>query len=288
MRIGRLRGVGTAVGCLAAASVLATALSACGGNDDASTGTGTEAIATTGTPAAGETRKIPIPDETQGSPDALTTEPVEGDFKGVNFKAYDAALGDLLFLLDGYWSDALPQNFDVKYSSPTDAFAYYPQEKPVGCAGQPAVPGNAEYCPADGIISWDEPGLMVPFYSQVGDMAMGFVLAHEWGHLVQDELGLEFPLTIEAELNADCLAGDFAGALADEGLLVGGTGLKPGTDLAEATDAIFAVGDDPSTPWQDPQAHGTGEERLQAFSVGFDRGASACLNRFGPGFSGGA
>ena len=126
---------------------------------------------------------------------------------------------------------------------------------------------------------------MIPFYSEVGDAAIGFVLAHEWGHLVQENLGVDFPLTIESELNADCLAGDFAAALYDEGLLEGGTGLKPGTDLAEAAEGIFRVGDDPATAWQDPDAHGTGDERLQAFATGFDGRAEACADELGPGFS---
>jgi predicted metalloprotease len=268
---------------LVAAVLVASVVAGCGGNDDASSSVGTDPTAAAA-PSDG-TRELNIPAEAPGEAPKLTTQAVSGEFQGIDFAAYDAAIDDLLFALDEYWATTLPDTFGTKYSSPADAFAYYPDENPVGCGGQPAVPGNAEYCPADQIISWDEPGLMVPFYSQVGDMAVGFVLAHEWGHLIQQELGLDFPLTIEAELNADCLAGDFAGALADEGLLEGGESLKPGTDLGEAADAIFTVGDDPSVPWYDPQAHGTSEERLDAFSTGYDQGAQACVDQLGPGFS---
>lgn len=254
----------------------------CGGNDDAGSSTGTQAGATE---APGQTRQLEISDEAPGSPEALTTEAVEGGFQGIDFDAYDGSLVEILSLLDEYWATTLPETFETEYASPSDVIAYYPGEDDPGCAGDPLGPGNASYCPADNTIAWDEPGLMIPFYTEVGDAAVGFVLAHEWGHLVQDQLGVEFPLTIESELNADCLAGDFAGDLYDEGLLEGGTGLKPGTDLAEAADGIFRVGDDPATPWQDPQAHGTADERLEAFATGFDEGAEGCADELGPGFT---
>jgi predicted metalloprotease len=268
---------------LVAAVLAASVVAGCGGNDDASSSVGTDA--TTAEAPPGETRQLPIPDQQPGAPAKLTTQPARGEFQGIDFAEYDAALDDILFLLDDYWATTLPETFGAEYTSPADAIAYYPAEDDPGCGGEPLGDGNASYCPADNTIAWDEPGLMVPFYTEVGDAAVGFVLAHEWGHLVQQDLGLDFPLTIESELNADCLAGDFAGALFDEGLIEGGTGLKPGTDLAEAADGIFIVGDDPSVPWQDRQAHGTGQERLDAFSTGFDQGAQACVDQLGPGFS---
>jgi predicted metalloprotease len=272
------------IAALLAAAIL---IAGCGGNDDAGGGVGTDATVGQAPPEPdkGATHELEIPEDDPAGSEKLTTEPITGGYQGINYKAYDSAIGDILFLLDEYWAATLPQTFGAEYVPPTDVIAYYPNEDDPGCGGQALGGGNASYCFSDDTVAWDEPGLMVPFYVEVGDMAMGFVLAHEWGHLIQDRLVLKFPLTIESELNADCFAGDFAGGLADEGLLVGGTGLKPGTDLAEATDAIFAVGDHPSVEWQDPQAHGTGEERLDAFATGFDEGAQACLDVYGPGFS---
>jgi predicted metalloprotease len=219
-------------------------------------------------------------DGASSAPEALTAEPVAG--------GYDESVDEIISLLDDYWAETLPDTFDTEYSSPSDAFAYNSDEGVPKCAGESRGAANASYCPADNTIAWDESGLMVPFYEEVGDAAVGFVLAHEWGHLIQNELGAKFSVTIESELNADCLAGDFAAALYDEGLIEGGTSLEPGTDLAEAADGIFLVGDDPGVPWQDPQAHGTGDERIEAFTTGFDGRAQACADELGPGFTEGA
>lgn len=268
------RGTGLSA-CIAVVSVAALAFGACG--DDDSSGETTSA-------SPGETQSFTVPDE---APEQrkLSTEAAAGDFQGVDYDVYSESVEEVLYLLDEYWAEALPNRFDTEYVPPDDVIAYNPGEDDPGCGGQPLGPGNAFYCPADNTIAWDDPGLMVPFYSEVGDAAVGFVIAHEWGHLIQNQSGLEFPLTIESELNADCLAGDFAGALYDEGLLEGGAGLEPGTDLAEAAEGIFLFGDDPAVPWQDPQAHGTGQERLEAFETGFDGGAEACLEELGPGFT---
>jgi predicted metalloprotease len=244
----------------------------CGGDDS-------------GAQAGPETRQLNVPAQAPDSPQALTARPVEGGFQGINFQEYSDSVNEILSLLNEYWAAELPKTFGTEYAPPSNVIAYYPDEGLPKCAGKPLYRKNASYCPANDTVAWDEPGLMIPFYEEVGDAAVGFVIAHEWGHLIQHELEADFPLTIESELNADCLAGAFAGGLYDEGLIEGGTSLKPGTDLAEAAEGIFRVGDNPGTPWQDPDAHGTADERLQAFETGFDGGAAACASKLGPGFT---
>lgn len=211
------------------------------------------------------------------SPRQLTAQPGTGD-------EYRATIDAIVSLLDDYWGETLVESFDTEYSPPSDVVPYDPDADAPKCGGRPLGPENAFYCPGSDIIAWDEPNLMIPFYEAVGDAAVGFVLAHEWGHLVQNRLGAEFPLTIEEELNADCLAGTFAGALQEEGLLEGGESLEPGTDLYEAAVGIYDFGDSPDVDWQDPQAHGQPEERLEAFEIGYDGGAQACAEQLGPGF----
>jgi predicted metalloprotease len=219
------------------------------------------------------------------SQQALTAQPVAGDEQGISADAYDEAINEIVGLLDEYWAEALPEEFDVAYSGPSDVVPYDSGDGSPKCGGDPPPPGNAFYCSANDIVAWDESGLMIPFYQEVGDAAVGFVIAHEWGHLIQNRLGAKFPLTIEAELNADCLSGTFAGALSDEGLLEGGESLEPGTDLYEAANGIYEFGDSPDVAWQDPDAHGQPEERLQAFETGYEGGAQACADELGPGFS---
>jgi predicted metalloprotease len=218
---------------------------------------------------------------------ALTAEPV-GGAQAAGADAYDESVDEITELLDEYWAETLTEEFDVEYSSPSDVVAYDTGDATPTCGGEPPFPQNAFYCAGNDIVAWDESGLMIPFYEEVGDAAVGFVIAHEWGHLIQNRLEAEFPLTIEAELNADCLGGTFAGALQDEGLLEGGESLEPGTDLYEAAVGIYDFGDAPDVHWQDPDAHGQPKQRLDAFETGYEGGAQACAEELGPGFTEGA
>lgn len=97
-------------------------------------------------------------------------------------------------------------------------------------------------------------------------------LAHEWGHVVQAQareidLG-EDPdgLPIDAELQADCLAGAWAAerATADVDALR--------RDVGQAADPAEVELDD-------PDAHGTAEERVSAFEIGLSGGPAACIDQ---------
>ena len=166
-------------------------------------------------------------------------------------------------------------------------YGYYPEEdaEEVTCGGESAAtPENAFYCGETDEIAWDEPGLFIPYYLEKGDLAVGIVLAHEWGHLVQSRLEYEFHNTYEQELNADCLAGAWLGAMDDEELL-DGKAPGEGGDIDEALEAIFALGDPPETPFEDPQAHGQPEERVEALGTGYEGGVEACDESYASGFS---
>ena len=71
------------------------------------------------------------------------------------------------------------------------------------------------------------------------------------------------------ELQADCYAGAWGADADQRGMLEQG-------DIEEGLAAARSVGDLPGVPWFDPQAHGTPEQRIEAFSVGFRRGPFAC------------
>src|SRR5262245_29240988 len=174
------------------------ALAACGGDSAAESGPGRESDS--------DSRQV------------LTAEPVSGGTQGISYDEYESGVEEIVVLLNEYWSEALPKNFDTAYSPPSDVIPYDPAEGSPKCGGEPLGPENAFYCDGSDIIAWDEPGLMIPYYAEVGDAAVGFVIGHEWGHLIQNRLEADFPLTVESELNADCLSGSFAGALSDEGL----------------------------------------------------------------------
>ncbi len=108
------------------------------------------------------------------------------------------------------------------------------------------------YCPADQKVYFDlgfMDELTAKFGASGGDFAMAYVVSHEFGHHVQDELGInqsvqdqmqadparQNDLSVRMELQADCLAGVWAHSAVAE--------LEPG-DIDEALNAAASVGDD--------------------------------------------
>jgi predicted metalloprotease len=183
-------------------------------------------------------------------------------------------------LLNASWPVTLREAGSNKYSPPSKLIAYEGKNGPE-CDGQPASPDNAEYCQPSNIIDWDQNLLLGNFYDRVGDPAVIFVLAHEYGHLIQDRLGIyyKYRLNIERELNADCLAGAWLGAVNAE--IVRFTR----ADYEQLYQGIFDVSDPHGLPWTNPDAHGTARQRSKAVDIGARQGARDCLRELGPGFS---
>ena len=150
------------------------------------------------------------------------------------------------------------------------------------------------YCPADQKVYldlgfFDE--LQSRFGAQGGDFAMAYVVAHEFGHHVQNALGISQrvqelaqqdqnsanDLSVRQELQADCLAGVWAHSDAAD--------LEPG-DIEEAISAAQAVGDDriqeATTGRIDPESwtHGSAEQRVQWFTTGYRSGNSDDCDTF--------
>ncbi|WKA57766.1 neutral zinc metallopeptidase [Planococcus shenhongbingii] len=108
-----------------------------------------------------------------------------------------------------------------------------------------------------------------------GDFSVAFIVAHEYAHNLQTELGWlpiyedEEPLATSRslELNADCLAGVWANSVYHRGLL-------ETADIEEAMRTLADIGQDPSV--LNP-THGTPQERTEAFMLGYNDGsASSC------------
>jgi len=143
----------------------------------------------------------------------------------------------------------------------------------------PADPDEeaAFYCVIDQKIYYSVPFRQL-IEGQIGDFAWIVVIAHEWGHHIQAQLGFELGVSpdrggqiapIVFEQQADCLAG----AYAVDAELVGW--LDPG-DVDEALRMTELSGDPPGTAWDDPRAHGTSEERIDAFLQGYSGGIGTC------------
>ena len=187
-----------------------------------------------------------------------------------DYDEYTQTLEQVIGSLETFWSRALPRDFGVPYTDPA-RYVYYRPEAGGGpsCGGEQAPPKNAFYCPPGDFIAWDETGLMIPYYVQAGDFAAAFVLAHEFGHAMQQRLPKQERRGILNELQADCFAGAWSRYVQDSGLLEAG-------DLDEATLAVFAARDVPGTDFTDPAAHGSGFERTRAFTDGYEGGPPSC------------
>jgi predicted metalloprotease len=127
----------------------------------------------------------------------------------------------------------------------------------------------------DGALDQALPGSSQGYGHTVGDFAVAYIVAHEYGHQIQDELGLfqryggQLP-TSAFELQADCYAGSWANSASRDNRLEDG-------DVQEALDAALAVGDfDASAPGH----HGTPEQRAEAWNAGFEAGDPATCSRY--------
>jgi predicted metalloprotease len=139
-----------------------------------------------------------------------------------------------------------------------------------GC-GNIAGADAAFYCPADDTIYVSEVFAARIARGGGGDFGLAYVVAHEFAHDVQQELGWFAQGRQVAvkpfELQADCMAGNWANSVYRAGRI------EPG-DVEEAQRTAFAVGDFDRS---NPQHHGTPVERRDAWLLGYRTGhPSAC------------
>lgn len=167
-------------------------------------------------------------------------------------------------VLNNFWASAFAQR-NLRYTTPR--VHYLVEEKTETGCGTVGYDGPL-YCPNDHTIYCDPffvAGEMKRVGSRLGtdgDMAAIMIEAHEWGHAVQHLLGLRNGSKKFNELQADCLAGGFANYSRALGLMEKG-------DLEEAQMAIADGGDARDD-------HGTPQERMESFMLGYQRGGGAC------------
>ncbi|MBA2754204.1 MAG: neutral zinc metallopeptidase [Chloroflexia bacterium] len=177
--------------------------------------------------------------------------------------------------VDEFWQDAY-DDAGIDYSSPVRIVGFATEIR-TGCGSADPAETAAFYCTLDGSIYYTE-WFRELVETEIGDFAWVTVVAHEWAHHIQAEQGryaTDEPhddggfYTIQLELEADCLAGAYAGDAEARGWLDEG-------DLDEALGLTALSGDAEDTHWTDPLAHGTSEQRVAAFTTGYDDGLSGC------------
>jgi len=188
--------------------------------------------------------------------------------------------------VDGVWQQLLPG-----YTTPHTTLFH--GQVQTGCGPATSDVGPF-YCPVDKTAYFDTDFFQVlvdQFGSSGGPLAQEYVVAHEYGHHVQDLQGTIGRAQqgaqgaegngVRTELQADCYAGvwaHYAAITKQKGTDV--TYLEPlsDKDIADALSAASSVGDDriqkQATGQVHPETwtHGSSEQRARWFRAGFDSG----------------
>ena len=174
----------------------------------------------------------------------------------------DVVLADI----DAFWTNEFALNGNDYWAAGIVPVAetVYSTCGPFGPYDNPAA-----YCPLDDSVYVSLP-LGQEIQNSVGDFAWITILAHEWGHHVQQVLGLTHELTIDRELQADCLSGAYAQRALVQGFLQEG-------DVTEAVLINMLSGDPIEMEETVEGAHGSSDYRVTAFMQGYFGGSPACL-----------
>jgi predicted metalloprotease len=179
--------------------------------------------------------------------------------------------------VQAYWQGAFEASGQQYQLAQTELFE---GATSTGCGNATSAVGPF-YCPADQRVYLD-----LSFYRDMtdqldapGDFAWAYVIAHEMGHHVQQQLGATSRSkdSVRVELQADCYAGVWAKSVFKQ--------LEQG-DIEEAMNASRAVGDDrlqrQATGRVNPDTftHGSSAQRAKWFSRGRQSGDPAACDTF--------
>jgi uncharacterized protein len=203
--------------------------------------------------------------------------------------------------IQSFWSGALPRQSDRDYrEAVTNLFT---GGVSTGCGNASSDVGPF-YCPVDEGVYLDrrffEDMLQGRLGAEGGAFAESYVLAHEYGHHVQNILGTmgrvrtqQGPSSdaVRLELQADCYAGMWAKHATEAPDADGRPYILELTDedIARALDAARAVGDDRiqqrSGGRVNPDAwtHGSSEQRMRWFRTGMEQGSLEACDTFAAG-----
>lgn len=192
------------------------------------------------------------------------------------------------------WKQVMPQQVNRQYQEPK--LVLFSGATRSGCGGAQSAMGPF-YCPLDQTVYID-----LSFFQEMqqrfragGDFAYAYVLAHEVGHHVENQLGIlprvqqrqqevgeteRNQLSVRVELMADCLAGVWAHHSNQRW-----QSLEQG-DIEEAIRAAEAIGDDRLQKQSqgrivpDSFTHGSSEQRMRWLTTGLKSGQIQACDTF--------
>jgi hypothetical protein len=212
--------------------------------------------------------------------------------------AEDQAAGDFVSVVladtEEIWARLFQEQLGRAYRPATLVLFKTATASPCGGASEATGPF---YCPADRKVYLD-----TAFFTTLsqrlgagGDFAAAYVVAHEIGHHIQNELGIlgqanqirqqssqqdSNAISVRVELQADCLSGIWAREAAQT------LGVIERGDLEEAVNAARQIGDDTlqrnagQRPMPHTFTHGTSEQRSRWFMIGLRSGQMADCDTF--------
>ncbi len=208
-------------------------------------------------------------------------EPIQPDTQADDDGAptSDEVVQAALLDVDGYWERTYADVYGTDWEPISGGFwPYGPDSEQPPCGTPPPaydeIAGNAFYCPASDLIAWDNVNLIPGMYEEFGGFTLGIIMAHEFAHAIQTRAGTTGP-TILTELQADCFAGAWTADVEDGNAEFFELTLN---DLDRAVEGFLTLRDGVGTAATDPAAHGTGFDRIGAFSDGFRLGAEHCAD----------
>jgi predicted metalloprotease len=198
-----------------------------------------------------------------------------------------------------YWSEELPAQSGTEFR-PQQQMVTFTGSVDTACGAATSAVGPF-YCPPDESIYLDTTFFRDVLERQLdgpaGDFVEPYVLAHEYGHHIQNLMGTMGKVrtqqgpesdAVRLELQADCYAGMWTGQATstDDGsgeeLIVE----LSQDDIAQAVEAAKAVGDDriqdATTGRVNPKewTHGSAEQRVRWFMVGYEQNSLEACDTF--------
>jgi predicted metalloprotease len=181
--------------------------------------------------------------------------------------------------IEEYWKSVYSQSLKGTFTPVSQMVSYDSDNRrsPIVCYNETYKLVNAFFTSRCNLIAWDRGVFMPVAQRYFGDMSVNGVLAHEFGHALQQmaKLVTRRDPTIVREQQADCFAGVYLYWVAD--------GKSPRFTLstADGLDHVLAgiiTTRDPvmDADTQNDDEHGSALDRISAFQTGFINGASGC------------